>query len=900
MAQFSDSWRAGGKGNGAYTLQSRTSSQVPLIVKGFSGQTANLFEAQNSAGSAVFSIDNSGNITFSGTATISIDEAVTGNLTVTGNSTFNGNTTIGNAASDTLTVTATATFAERIVATNGINASGTSYFGGTAIFNNATKFADGTVTDPSITFQNYPTTGFYLPSANAISATTAGVQRMVWGATTYIPTSATNKFVVGGVAALTGSAGTFISTTNGYSPLSINNTAANGFVNFDFYDSTPTQVAALGYSNASAGSFTSQMYAWTVAKDFYISTDSNATRNMVVAATSGAATFLTKVTAGGVNSFTITPGAHTSVASQITAFTVSDHSLATSGAAITTNVSNSFGSPTFTGSSVVTNAFTTSIALPTTTSGQTAQTTNVRGLNLGSAVASVTVNNVAGTTLGLLGLSAQTFVLDAATGVTGNNGFAGIQVPVFTINSGAGGAVTLDFASGIYVAGPPSGTATITNPYSIFVDAGLVRFDGGIIGGTQTALGTGYLLDLKNSSSANVTMATTNSNSAGFAQMALFNNSGDSSVIDVFGSTYVTAAFQRNTLLGAGRSLYITSNSSGGLSTATINLYTGGNPATPEFTMAGPTGNATFSALASTSGSPAVFTITAPAHTTLAKNTEAVDVNINLARTVQFATVDTAFITQRAMLVQAPTYGFVGASTITVASTFSVTGGPLAGTNATISTGIGINSDSWGGTNATDVAALFSIPSIATSIGNVTERSALKITNGPSNILGDQTANLTNLYSINLTATTFTSTTNVRTVTGNVANLYIEGPHVASTNVTFANTPYSIFVDAGSVRFDGDFVFGSKGIDTTAGDSATVNGINGRFRKDTTGTTFTLTNSFITANSIIQLTYASDPGITGFDAFVVAGAGSATITFTTSGVAAAPTSNADVNFIVIN
>ena len=462
-------------------------------------------------------------------------------------------------------------------------------------------------------------------------------------------------------------------------------------------------------------------------------------------------------------------------------------------------------------------------------------------------------------------------------------------------------ASTITTAATLAVTGAPiAGTnATLTNTYSIWSQGGVNRFDGGIIGGTQTALGTGYVLDLKNTSSANVTMATTNSNSAGFAQMALFNNSGDSSVIDVFGSTYVTAAFQRNTLLGAGRSLYVGSNSSGGLSTATINLYTGGNPATPEFTMAGPSGNVTFSALASTSGSPAIFTITAPAHTTLAKNTEAVDVNINLARTVQFATVDTAFITQRAMLVQAPTYGFVGASTITVASTFSVTGGPLAGTNATISTGIGINSDSWGGTNATDVAALFSIPSIATSIGSVTERSALKITNGPSNILGDQTANLTNLYSVNITATTFTSTTNVRTVTGNVANLYIEGPHVASTNVTFTNTPYSIFVDAGASRFDGDIQF-SKGIDTTAGDSATVNAIAGRFRKDTSGTTFTLTNSFITANSIIQLTYASDTGITGFDAYVVAGAGSAVINFTTSGVAAAPTSNADMNFLVIN
>lgn len=91
-----------------------------------------------------------------------------------------------------------------------------------------------------------------------------------------------------------------------------------------------------------------------------------------------------------------------------------------------------------------------------------------------------------------------------------------------------------------------------------------------------------------------------------------------------------------------------------------------------------------------------------------------------------------------------------------------------------------------------------------------------------------------------------------------------------------------------------------KGIDATAGDAATVNAVAGRFRKDATGTTFTLTNSFITANSIVMLQYASDTGITGFDSYVVAGAGSAVITFTTSGVAAAPTNNTDVNFLVIN
>lgn len=83
-----------------------------------------------------------------------------------------------------------------------------------------------------------------------------------------------------------------------------------------------------------------------------------------------------------------------------------------------------------------------------------------------------------------------------------------------------------------------------------------------------------------------------------------------------------------------------------------------------------------------TSGSPTAFTVTGGAHTTLAASTEDTDINFNLNRTVQFATG--ALTTQRAMRIQAPTYGFVGASTITNAATLDISGAPIAGTNATI------------------------------------------------------------------------------------------------------------------------------------------------------------------------------------------------------------------------
>jgi hypothetical protein len=88
----------------------------------------------------------------------------------------------------------------------------------------------------------------------------------------------------------------------------------------------------------------------------------------------------------------------------------------------------------------------------------------------------------------------------------------------------------------------------------------------------------------------------------------------------------------------------------------------------------------------------------------------------------------------------------------------------------------------------------------------------------------------------------------------------------------------------------------SPGINTTAGDTATINTVSGRFRKDTSGAVFTLTNSFITANSIILLTAANAAiDVTAIGWTVTAGAGSATITFN-----AAPTANFDMNFLLEN
>lgn len=90
----------------------------------------------------------------------------------------------------------------------------------------------------------------------------------------------------------------------------------------------------------------------------------------------------------------------------------------------------------------------------------------------------------------------------------------------------------------------------------------------------------------------------------------------------------------------------------------------------------------TLTPTAATSGARSLLTVTAPADTGVTASTEQTDVYLNLAATRTWA--KGALNTQRAVHVAAPTYAFAGASTITTAVTFDISGAPTAGTNATI------------------------------------------------------------------------------------------------------------------------------------------------------------------------------------------------------------------------
>jgi len=74
--------------------------------------------------------------------------------------------------------------------------------------------------------------------------------------------------------------------------------------------------------------------------------------------------------------------------------------------------------------------------------------------------------------------------------------------------------------------------------------------------------------------------------------------------------------------------------------------------------------------------------LTSSAMTNLAAGTEAANVYVDSSASKQWATG--SLTTQRENVFVAPSYSFVGASTITTAATFAITGAPAAGTNATI------------------------------------------------------------------------------------------------------------------------------------------------------------------------------------------------------------------------
>lgn len=302
------------------------------------------------------------------------------------------------------------------------------------------------------------------------------------------------------------------------------------------------------------------------------------------------------------------------------------------------------------------------------------------------------------------------------------------------------GASTLTNAATLAVSGAPAaGTnATITRAYSILSESGNVAFT--------------------NSSNVGLTVDFLGGNSTGSAKSTTFKGAltAASSATDfVFATTGTTRT--------AG------------------NLFNVVNNATSKF-LVSYAGNTTITQSAVTSGSPNALLITGGAHTTLAAGAEASDVNINLNRTVQFATG--AHSIQRAVNISPPTYSFVGASTLAKVSTLYLSA-PSAGTNATFTN-----------TSAATIGGNLTLPTVADlgySVISIPDHT-LTLTGGTSLSSGG------GIGGIAVGQITVTDASAISVASS--ASVYIKNAPVAGGSVTLTS-PYSLFVDDGAVRFDG-------------------------------------------------------------------------------------------------
>ena len=200
----------------------------------------------------------------------------------------------------------------------------------------------------------------------------------------------------------------------------------------------------------------------------------------------------------------------------------------------------------------------------------------------------------------------------------------------------------------------------------------------------------------------------------------------------------------------------------------------------------------------------ASLSVTGAAHSSMSAGVEAINANFNFSATKTWSTG--AITTQREFVIQAPTYAFDGASTITTAATFAITGAPAAGTNATITTPLAL----WVQTGSSQFVPTQTIANAAganwnglgvaastltiTGAGTITTLSLLNVI-GPT-ITSASAAITTDFYTARLGAATFTGTGPASATRS--WSLYVEGnvrlgagQTVAGTDVNVAG-PYTV------------------------------------------------------------------------------------------------------------
>jgi len=280
-----------------------------------------------------------------------------------------------------------------------------------------------------------------------------------------------------------------------------------------------------------------------------------------------------------------------------------------------------------------------------------------------------------------------------ATGTIASQREVYIRAPTYAFT---GGSAITD-ASTFAISGPPiAGTnASFSNAYAFRVESGVTRLDGNVHASSNMLIGTGPLgfaplhvsttfpeMRLSETGASADNKHWRNLASGENLYFRLLNDAGSADanwlVVSRSGITPVSITYPAGNVAYGGNpgGARLTAESTG----TQLQLGYDTNTFTQLATVSG--GGLKISHPTYTSGTPYVLQVEGQAHTGLTAATEVVGVDLALQATKTWATG--AISTQREVLIQAPTYAFAGASTITDASTLAISGAPIPGANATI------------------------------------------------------------------------------------------------------------------------------------------------------------------------------------------------------------------------
>lgn len=325
-----------------------------------------------------------------------------------------------------------------------------------------------------------------------------------------------------------------------------------------------------------------------------------------------------------------------------------------------------------------------------TTLGNSLLFSGTTAIGLGTATPDATsVLDITSTTLGVLlprlTTTQQNAIVTPATSLLIFNTSTGL----FHFYTGAAW-VALDTGTNDYTQGgnayAATGTLGLTDSNILnIITNNLTRIAIGAAGAVGIGMTAVNLLDVGKNQNASTTVGVNNT-TAGTGSLVAFTMTSDtaSGYIATWSST-ATNPVVRNatTLVSTGGNLLLQADSS--FYTYILNGFVGINVTPPT----APAATLEVIQYVGTSGSPSAIKVSGGAHTTLTA-AEVIDVNYAINRTVQF-TGNTGFATQRAFLIQAPTYAFASATgTITTAATLAISAAPIVGANAAITNALAL------------------------------------------------------------------------------------------------------------------------------------------------------------------------------------------------------------------